>query len=715
MNPSRRPPAGNDTGIGARLINTESIIRPYLIVFTASACGLILEIVAARILAPEIGISLYTWTSIIGVVLAGISIGNYLGGRIADRFPSPKTLGFILLAGGIASLAVLPLVSVVSSAFESVAIIPRIIFLTATLFFIPSAILGMVTPVVVRLSLKDLTHAGNVVGKIYAISTAGAIFGVFITGFVLVQYLGTRQTILVVALVLMGMSVVFGSLWRIMAQSLPGFGLFAALLVFSSVGGALNSNCLRESNYFCIQVTNGVVDGRYPVRILHLDRLAHSTVYLEDPTLLMTGYENVIADLAGLLARETPDLKAVFIGGGGYTLPRYVEEVYPQSGIEVIEIDPEVTQVAFEYLGLRPDTRIVSYNEDARMAVPKLDSGRYNLVVGDAFNDLSVPYHLTTREFNDQIRALLTENGVYAINVVDKLHTGNFVRFFVHTLQETFPYVYLLREDADWKDDAWKTHAVAASSRPLSLAEVKEASIQAGRGEPVTSFMPPAVFEAWQSSRHSVLLTDDYAPLDNIMAAVYLSRDRLERALSRYNEGVRLGALGQADEAIAEYSKAIGLEPTLDQAYVNRGGVFNHLGQYQNAIRDYTEALRLVPEYAVAYYNRGIAHIGLAQYTEALADLDQAIGLDPSYGPAYSNRAIAHFRLGQFRPALQDLDQVIGLNPESAQTYVNRGLVHSSLGEAAKAQDDFDRAVELGVDPEELKTAIEAQTIPAQR
>ena len=91
--------------------------------------------------------------------------------------------------------------------------------------------------------------------------------------------------------------------------------------------------------------------------------------------------------------------------------------------------------------------------------------------------------------------------------------------------------------------------------------------------------MPPAVFDAWQSSQESVLLTDDYAPLDNIMAGVYLSRDRLERALGHYNEGVRQGVLGRADKAVAEYTRAIGLEPTLDQAYVNRGGVFNHQGQ----------------------------------------------------------------------------------------------------------------------------------------
>lgn len=207
------------------------------------------------------------------MVLAGISIGNYTGGRIADRFPASQTLGFILLSRGITSLAVLPLVGVVSDAFDSIAIIPRIIFLTFTLFFIPSAILGMVTPVVVKQTLKELSNVGNVVGKIYAISTSGAIFGVFITGFVLVQYLGTRQTILLVALVLMGMSVVFGNLWRLAKPSLPALGLFSRLLVFSSVSGSLTSDCPRESNYFRIKVTDDIVEGRHRMKVLQLNNL----------------------------------------------------------------------------------------------------------------------------------------------------------------------------------------------------------------------------------------------------------------------------------------------------------------------------------------------------------------------------------------------------------------------------------------------------------
>ena len=133
------------------MINIYNTLKPYIIVFTASACTLIIEIVAGRILAPTIGVSLYTWTSIIGIVLAGISLGNYLGGRIADRYPHPKTLGIILLAIGVSSIAILPIDTFASDAFLGLPIIPRIVLPTTTLFIVPAVILGMVSPVVIKL------------------------------------------------------------------------------------------------------------------------------------------------------------------------------------------------------------------------------------------------------------------------------------------------------------------------------------------------------------------------------------------------------------------------------------------------------------------------------------------------------------------------------------------------------------------------------------
>ena len=628
---------------------------------------------AARILAPTIGVSLYTWTGIIGVVLAGISAGNYLGGRVADRFPSATTLGLILLAGAASSLLVLALVGVVSEAFEPLPHVPRIMLVTATLFFLPSLILGMVTPVVIKFSLQDLAHTGNVVGKIYAVSTTGAIFGTFITGFVLIQWIGTRSIILLVALVLAVMALAIGDLWRV---KVPSFSLIALLVGLGSLSfsnGSLETDCVRESNYYCIRVSDGIAEGGREVKVLLLDKLNHSSVSLEDPTFLATGYQQVFEEIGNFIAQRNPSLRVLFIGGGGYTMPRYLEAVYPQSTVEVIEIDPEVTRVAFEYLGLGPDTRIVTYNQDARMSVPQLDRAQYDLVVGDAFHEISIPYHLTTEEFNEQVRALLKEDGIYAVNVIDKLHTGRFLRTYVNTLGHTFPHVYLLRDNAGvWEHDSRSTYVVVGSIQPLSPADLENATTQAGRSPTVSQVMPEAAFESWRNSQETILLTDDYAPVDNLTAPVYLAFGSVRRQEKHLDAGVELHRQGRFTEAIAEYDEAIRLNPQYARAYNNRGNSYARLGELEQAIDDYDEAIRL-------------AHKGAL---------------------IHNNRAGVYLKLGQYQRAIQDYDEAIRLAPQWAAAYVGRAKAYTLLGEDAAAEADIGRAVEYKADRTSLERAI---------
>ncbi len=154
---------------------TNWLWRPNLIVFVSNFCIMVLELVAGRIIAPYVGVSLYTWTSIIGIVLAGISLGNYLGGRLADRSASLRNLGFIFLAGGLTSLIILSVNVTALIIPSSWPIIGRILVLITLLFFIPSTILGMTSPMVAKLAVKDLSKTGSVVGKIYAFGTIGSI------------------------------------------------------------------------------------------------------------------------------------------------------------------------------------------------------------------------------------------------------------------------------------------------------------------------------------------------------------------------------------------------------------------------------------------------------------------------------------------------------------------------------------------------------------
>src|SRR5512147_277995 len=186
------------------------VVKANIVVFIASFCTLVIELVAGRIMAPYVGVSLYTWTSIIGIVLAGISIGAYVGGLIADRYPRSSTLGWLLFLSGLGAFSISPLTNLVGGAEFNTSLMVRILLITAIIFFVPSCLLGMISPVVVKLTLSNLEKAGNVVGKIYAFSTLGSILGTFATGFYLISWMGTRYILMLMALILIISSPFFG-------------------------------------------------------------------------------------------------------------------------------------------------------------------------------------------------------------------------------------------------------------------------------------------------------------------------------------------------------------------------------------------------------------------------------------------------------------------------------------------------------------------------
>ncbi|HEX2998969.1 MAG TPA: fused MFS/spermidine synthase, partial [Armatimonadota bacterium] len=165
--------------------------QPNIIVFISSGSIMILELVAGRIIAPHVGSSLYTWTSVIGVVLAGISLGNYVGGRLADGWASLRLLGVIYLVAAVASLGVLWVDQVTRITPRDWSIVAEVLALTTALFFLPCAILGTLSPIVAKLAVSDLAKTGSTVGKIYAAGALGSIVGTFITGFVLISWFGT--------------------------------------------------------------------------------------------------------------------------------------------------------------------------------------------------------------------------------------------------------------------------------------------------------------------------------------------------------------------------------------------------------------------------------------------------------------------------------------------------------------------------------------------
>lgn len=496
--------------------------QPYAIVFVSSACIMILELVAGRIVAPYVGVSLYTWTSIIGVVLAGISLGNYLGGRLADRWGSMRLLGLLFLLAGLASFGVLAVDWLGQSISSQWPIVLRIVALVTALFFVPCVILGTISPVVAKLAVRDLARTGTTVGKIYAAGTVGSIVGTFLTGFVLIAWFGAHAIVWGVALVLIGLGLLF--VFAKSRQTMAG-GLLLGLVGLALAGnltlrqGWLRGSCNLETNYFCITVKEQERGGKV-VRVLILDRLVHSYTSLDDPRELIYGYEKMYAEATAYRNQQDDHLRALFIGGGGYTFPRYMETLYPGSAIDVVEIDPGVTLVAHELLGLARDTSIVTYNEDARLFLQREPGQKYDLIMGDAFNDFSVPYHLTTWEFNERVRAWLAEDGLYLVNIIDG-PTGNFLRAYSNTLRQTFPHVYLAPTSEGWRESPRTTFVVIASAQPLDRNAL--ASLDAGDGQALLArqLLSDDQLSALLGQGEAVVLSDRFAPVDQMLAPAF--------------------------------------------------------------------------------------------------------------------------------------------------------------------------------------------------
>ena len=178
------------------MLHISMLWKANIIAFISSFCVMVIELISARMLAPYIGVSLYTWTSIIGVILAGIALGNFIGGKLADRFASPRVLAIIFLAGCLTTLAILPTIAITSGMwFNNLPAMLNFVIKVVCVFFLPAIILSMVSPMVIKLDLADLGKTGGVVGTIYAVSTAGSIVGTFLTGFYLIMWFGTRSIV----------------------------------------------------------------------------------------------------------------------------------------------------------------------------------------------------------------------------------------------------------------------------------------------------------------------------------------------------------------------------------------------------------------------------------------------------------------------------------------------------------------------------------------
>lgn len=498
---------------------------------------MVIEIVAGRVMAPDLGVSLYTWTSIIGMVLTGITAGNFLGGKIADKTPSTGVLGlmFLVSAGAVAAInywAMFFHFGRSAGAFAGFPLIYATLLYSFVVFFPPAFFLSMVTPMVVKLRLTSLGETGRTVGKIYATSALGSIVGTFVTGYWLIAWFGTRFLVGLVAAMLALVGIWVIGKWQFKLKSLLMLVLF--------LGGAfwLPSPCDRESQYYClVEQETGESKGGLS-KILKLDNLIHSYVHAStNGTIDEFGYDYELFFALLMAAQNDPDdeFSTLTLGGGGYVGPRYIRQAYPNSQVAVAEIDPAVTKFVHSNFGLRENGDIEVYHEDARQYLKSLpEDKKFDYIFTDVFNDLSVPYHLVTSEFAAIAKARLAPGGWYAVNIIDNYEEGRFSASFIATLQDNFAQVYLFPLSPDWKKRERVTLVILASDNELAGGELKNTklpiamkdweSMSAENKAKITYMVPEEEMMAYMEEKEGFVLTDDFVPVEKMLAPLFANK-----------------------------------------------------------------------------------------------------------------------------------------------------------------------------------------------
>lgn len=419
---------------------------------TAFLCGamvMILEMTGSRMLAPYLGTSLIVWTSLIGVVLASLSFGYWYGGILADRFPTPSLLAKIIFAAALVVAMVGGSYTFILEPLSSGKINLYIAALVAAtvLFAIPGALLGMVSPFLARLAIDDVGSSGRTVGRLYALSSIGSILGTFLGGFILVSLLKTGTILFLIAAVL----VLVAFLLQFPTPKVPSREATVILVLLFFVAGGwyqvfgdslLPEGIHRETSYNHIRVYSSF-DGR--IRSYQTDpgNFSQASMIVGRPEVLASRYLRY-ADLAFFYR---PEIRSVaVIGGGGYSLPRYLLATRPNVDVDVIEIDPGVTAVARDFFELKDDPQLHIVHEDARRFLRRTrsDAKKYDFLFGDAFNsNYVIPFHLLTKECLEEISGRLSDDGIYMVNIIASAEGPKRKLFqaFHRTLGEVFPRV----------------------------------------------------------------------------------------------------------------------------------------------------------------------------------------------------------------------------------------------------------------------------------
>ncbi len=485
----------------------------------SGAVLLALEIVASRVIAPYFGNSVYVWGSLIGVFLAALSVGYYLGGRISTRWPyAGPFLALVFLAGA----ATYPIPHFSAAVLGQIAgqdFGPRgnPLLGSTALFFIPSALMATISPYAVRLRAKSVEGVGDVAGRLYALSTLGSIAGTLLAAFVLISMFGVRSIVQILGATEMGLAVL-GLAWarRVGATAGAAAGMAAVLLLTGSVpAAAADVIRARDTVYHRITVSD---EGQ--IRYLRLDNYWQSARDRGDPLRAVFAY----TDYLHLPVLFNPGFRRVlFVGMGGGTAPSRFHHDYRDAAIEVVEIDPAVVETARTLFGLPDDARLKVHVMDGRLWLRRATQ-RYDLVILDAYVIDTIPFHLATREFFQEVAARLTPGGVVASNVIGAVRgrESRLFRAIYKTFRSVFPSVYVFPVGGGEPQSLRNIILIGTAAPALTPPDIMARAVEARRDGRVrieafardagTLLNPPV------ETGDVPVLTDDYAPTDALIA-----------------------------------------------------------------------------------------------------------------------------------------------------------------------------------------------------
>lgn len=433
--------------------------------FLSGGVIMVMELTGSRIIAPYLGTSLVVWTALIGIIMASLCLGNLLGGYMADRRPERRLLALVVIISafcvGILGFAANPVLQFISSSGQNFYM--DSILAAMVLFTVPSTLLGMVSPFVARLAMRDVGTSGATVGRLSALNSAGSIAGTFLGGFVLISLLPSGVILFILAAVLaFAAFLLYVSEWKTSKKSaiLSIFSviLFSGCAVWGYIYGLpmmlVGTHIETMYNHICIVESQS---GGRRVRVMMTDpNGAQSLIYTDSPDELVSDYTKFY-DLA---FHFKPDTKRILmLGGGGYCVPRHILNERQDVHMDVVELDPGMTEAAKEYLYLKENPRLRVFHDDARRFLNQTErdwkrdgvSEKYDSIFMDVFGSwYSIPFHVATVEAMQKASKLLAPDGIIIANVISCISGPRSGVFHgIHAaMSEVFPRVLIFPASA---------------------------------------------------------------------------------------------------------------------------------------------------------------------------------------------------------------------------------------------------------------------------